>query len=115
MESALKLRPSHILVLLARKEDELERTKHPLQLRLELLILRAKYNANLATVYEQRNDSINKTLAQIRSPRGNVAIDAVVRPAGASKVDRLTTDTELLKTADNEARQAVFAYLDGPQ
>jgi hypothetical protein len=38
---------------------------------------------------------------------------AIVRPAHASNVDRLTTDTTLLWTADREAQRTAFDYLDG--
>jgi predicted patatin/cPLA2 family phospholipase len=115
LRCAMNSQPTHALVLLTRKEGELERPGPGLQLPLELLILRILFNAKLAAVYKQRHDDINQVVAAIRNPRGNVAIEAIARPAEASEVDRLSTDAALLRAADEEARQAVFAYLDGVQ
>jgi predicted patatin/cPLA2 family phospholipase len=111
-QCALATRGSHILVLMTRKEGELERPGRTLRLAIETLVLRLMHSGQLAGVYERRNQDINRVLALIRDPQRGVHIESIVRPASASDVERLTTDTLLLKTADEEAQRAVFTYLD---
>jgi predicted patatin/cPLA2 family phospholipase len=113
LHSAILAGASHILVLMTRKDGELEREGRTLQLAFESLLLRLFHNAKLAAVYRDRNQSINDVLALIQSASQSPRIEAIVRPAHASHVDRLTTDTALLKTADQEAQRAVFNYWDG--
>jgi predicted patatin/cPLA2 family phospholipase len=113
LHSAILTGSSHVLVLMTRKQGELERPHRTLQLAFESLLLRLFHNAKLAAVYRDRNQNINDVLALVQSASQSPAIEAIVRPAHASNVDRLTTDTTLLKTADQEAQRAVFNYLDG--
>jgi predicted patatin/cPLA2 family phospholipase len=113
LESAFAAGASHIVVLMTRKEAELERPGWTPRLAIESLILRLMHNGRLAGVYERRNRDINQVLAFIGSPERSELIESIVRPAGASEVGRLTTDTLLLEAADEEAQRAVFAYLDG--
>ena len=113
LQSAILAGASHVLVLMTRKQCELERPDRTPQLALESLLLRLFLNAKLAAVYRDRNQDINKVLALIQDTSQNPRIEAIVRPAHASNVDRLTTDTTLLKAADQEAQRAVFNYLDG--
>jgi predicted patatin/cPLA2 family phospholipase len=113
LQSAIRAGASHVLVLMTRKQGGLERQDRTPQLALESLLLRLFLNAKLAAVYRDRNQDINKVLALIQDTSQNPRIEAIVRPAHASNVDRLTTDTTLLKAADQEAQRAVFNYLDG--
>jgi predicted patatin/cPLA2 family phospholipase len=113
LHSALATGASHILVLMTRKRGELERGGPTLRFALESWLLRLFHNARLAAVYRDRNPNINDVLALIDGASQSPRIEAIVRPAHASNVDRLTTDTTLLKTADQEAQRAVFNYLDG--
>jgi predicted patatin/cPLA2 family phospholipase len=114
VHSAIMTGASHILVLMTRKQGELERPGRTLRLAVEALLLRLLHNAKLAAVYRDRNQNINDVLALIQSPPQSPRIESIVRPAHASEIDRLTTDTALLKAADQEAQRAVFDYLDGP-
>ena len=98
---------------MTRQQGELERPDRTLQFAIESLLLRLFHNAKLAAVYRDRNQNINDVLALIQSASQSPLIEAIVRPANASQIDRLTTDAALLKTADQEAQRAVFNYLDG--
>jgi predicted patatin/cPLA2 family phospholipase len=115
LDSALEVEPSHILVLMTRRLGEIERPDGGLRLKTEALILRLFYNADFARVYSVRNANINKTLQRIaaRNSLDRVTIHSVARPAHASQISRLTTDTDALMRADQEAQQAIFRYLDG--
>jgi predicted patatin/cPLA2 family phospholipase len=113
LHSAIWAGASHILVLMTRQQGELERRGPTLQLGFESSLLRLFLNAKLAAVYRHRNRNINDVLALIQSASQSPRIEAIARPAHASHIDRLTTDTALLKAAEQEAQRAVFKYLDG--
>lgn len=102
------------MTLMTRKEGELERPGRTLRLAVESLILRMTHNRRLAEVYERRNHDINEILALIENPGEHVRVHAIVRPANALEIDRLTTDADMLRSADKEAQRTVFAYLDDP-
>jgi predicted patatin/cPLA2 family phospholipase len=113
LDSAIRAGASHILVLMTRKQGELERPGPTLQLGFESWLLRLFLNAKLAAIYRDRNQNINDVLALVEGASQSPRIEAIVRPANASNVDRLTTDTTLLRTADREAQRTAFDYLDG--
>lgn len=113
LQCALAAGASHILVLMTRKEGEVERPDRAQGVLIESLILQLMYSRRLADVYKRRQQDINQVLAMIKNPRRNLLIESIVRPADASVVERLSTDAVLLKSADEDAQRAVFSYLDG--
>jgi predicted patatin/cPLA2 family phospholipase len=117
LRSAIDTGASHILVLMTRKRGELKRPDRGLRLLAEQLLLRLFYSANIGKLYKRRNADINEVLERIsaRIADQHVRVDSVVRSADSREVDRLTTETELLKQADREAQLAVFRYLDGDE
>jgi predicted patatin/cPLA2 family phospholipase len=112
IRSAMKSGASHILVLLTRKESDLVRPNRTVQRHLEMALIRAIYNKRLADIYRTRDERINETIYLIRHPHGEVVIESIARGPDAANVRRLTTSPTLLMAADDEARRAVFAYLD---
>lgn len=112
IKSAMDIGASHILVLMTRRDGELERAVNTVSITLESLGLRIFHGANLAAAYQRRNPGINETLAYIKAPHPIVRIEAIARPHNALEIDRLTTCSELLRRADKEAQLAVFNYLD---
>ena len=112
LRCALSSSPSHILVLMTRKEGELERLDRPWRSAIEKLIMHSVCSGNLAAVYGRRNSEINEVLARIQNSSYDPVIESIARGANASNVGRLTIDGPLLKTAGDEGRRAVFDYLD---
>jgi hypothetical protein len=85
---------------------------------LEAAMVRLFYGSELAHVLKSRNETINRTIRQIESGRaetrnGIVEIDRVVKPAESTKIERLTTDGKLLRSAFEEGRETAMAYIDG--
>jgi predicted patatin/cPLA2 family phospholipase len=112
LRCALSSSPSHILVLMTRKEGELERLDRPWRSAIEKLIMHSVCSGNLAAVYGRRNSEINEVLARIQNSSYDPVIESIARGASASNVGRLTIDGPLLKTAGDEGRRAVYDYLD---
>jgi predicted patatin/cPLA2 family phospholipase len=116
VQSALKAGASHILILMTRKEGQLERRDQAVRLLTDRWIIGRMYSPALADLYAMRSAEINRTLEQIGrlNAEGHVSIDSVVRPRSATDVRRLTTNADLLRIADKEGQDAVFRYLDSP-
>ena len=113
VDSALQAGATHVLVLMTRAEDELERADRPIRLFFEKLGIRVLYSAALASLYASRNAGINQMLAKLIRPEVNsVAIEALTRPPGSIPIDRLSIDVSQLERADREAQERVFRYLD---
>ncbi len=115
LKSAIKRGATHIIVLMTRAADELERPEG-MNL-LQLLLLRLLYGRKLAKVAQVRNAEINNTIEIVNSGKFDeggrkIVIDSVVRPSGSSFVDRLTTNAEILRQGASEGRTATFTYLD---
>jgi predicted patatin/cPLA2 family phospholipase len=114
VESALSAGATHILVLMTRKEGELERVDQPLRRWIESSALSRLYSANLANLYRGRNSSINDMISRVlrRGPDEAVLFDYVVRSESSTDVGRLTIDTGILRAADEDAQACVRSYLD---
>jgi predicted patatin/cPLA2 family phospholipase len=112
IESAIASGASHILVLMTRRDGELERLVGTLALAIESFGLSMMHGGTIAAAYRRRNPGINETLAFISKPPSNLNIETIVRPADALEITRLTTSAPLLMEADREAQKAVFSYLD---
>jgi predicted patatin/cPLA2 family phospholipase len=111
VRSAIDAGATHILVLMTRRDGELERPDRTWRLAVESLGLRILHHSKLAMAYERRNPGINKTLDFIRHPPPSLSIDSIVRPADALEIERLTISAALLIAADQEAQRAVLDYV----
>jgi predicted patatin/cPLA2 family phospholipase len=111
VRSAIDAGATHILVLMTRRDGELERPDGTWRLAVESLGLRVLHHSKLAMAYERRNPGINQTLEFIKHPPAGLNIDSIVRSATALDIDRLTVSTPLLKAADQEAQRAVLDYV----
>ena len=113
LESALGIGATHILILMTRKEGNLQRQNRAFDFLVGNILIQLMYSNALASLYVRRSANINRTLARISSLHsdGAVAVDTVVRGVNSCEVGRLTTDSELLKVADLEGQQAIFRYL----
>jgi predicted patatin/cPLA2 family phospholipase len=112
IDSAIAAGASHILVLMTRREGELERIVGSLALAIEAFGLRLMQGEKIAAAYKRRNPGINRMLEFIKNPPASLKIDTIVRPADSLDIDRLTTSAKMLIAADHEAQRAVFGYLD---
>ena len=112
-ESAIQAGASHLMVLMTRKEGGLERRSGKIRGWTEGLLLRYSYNDAVSRAYRSRNAGINEIVRKIENPPDEVQVSRVVRSAAAAAdVGTLTTDAALLRKAEQEAREAVFSYLD---
>lgn len=115
LRSALEAGATHIIVLMTRRANELERSANSLSFRLEECALRLVYGKRLAAAYSQRHVSINEALREIAGGQlsGGGRVDMIVRPpSDEPDVQRLTTDRDALIKACADARAASLAYLD---
>jgi predicted patatin/cPLA2 family phospholipase len=115
LKSAIDVGATHVLVLMGRKANELQRTSRNHRWHMPSIVLGAIYGSVIADLYRKKNDGINLILDQIQSkqaPNG-ARIDSIVRSATSIEIGRLTTDTDILKRADCDSREAALAYLDG--
>jgi predicted patatin/cPLA2 family phospholipase len=115
LKSAIDVGATHVLVLMGRKENELQRKSGDHRLHMPSIVLGAFYGSVIADLYRKKNDGINLILNQIQlkqAPNG-ARIDSIVRGATSVEIGRLTTDTGILKRADCDSREAALAYLDG--
>jgi predicted patatin/cPLA2 family phospholipase len=111
--SAVERGATHVLILLTRRDQELERKKcRPLAL-LESLAMRIVYGPALAKLYASRADRINNDLKLIYENNiGNVAMDYIARPKTDSRVRRFSLETDLLKKGAAEGYEAIRRYVD---
>lgn len=111
--SAVQRAATHVLILLTRRERELERKKGRIIALMERLTMRFVYGAALAKLYSSRSERINNDLHLIFEKKiGNVAMDYIARPETDSRVRRFTLDTDLLKKGAAEGYQAIRRYAD---
>jgi predicted patatin/cPLA2 family phospholipase len=111
--SAVQRAATHVLVLLTRRDHELERKKGRLLSLLESLAMRFVYGSALAKLYASRSERINNDLHLIfQRDIGDVAMDYIARPVTDSRVRRFTLDTDLLKKGAEEGYQAIRRYVD---
>lgn len=111
--SAVQRAATHVLVLLTRRDQELERKKSKPVALLEWLAVRFVYGGVLADLYASRSERINNDLRLIFERNiGNVTMDYIARPMTDSRVRRFTLETALLKKGAEEGYQAIRRYAD---
>jgi predicted patatin/cPLA2 family phospholipase len=112
--SAVAMGATHILVLMSRGESRTRRYKdQSIVMSLEVAILRLFHGKNLGQIYMLRDKENWKTIREMEQNRSSPYVDVIRRKSMSTAVGRLTIDASVLRRADEEARQAVFAYLDG--
>lgn len=112
-QSAVQRAATHVLILLTRRDRELERKKGKLISLLEQLAMRFVYGPKLAKLYASRSERINSDLRLIFARQiGNVAVDYIARPETDSRVRRFTLDTDLLKKGAEEGYQTIRNYAE---
>jgi len=112
IDSALRQGATHVLVLVTRKEGEMERPMKGALRQPDLIALGAVYGGAVYRAYSARNAGINNMLKRIRDPIVNgIHFSIVARKHDDTEVDRLTIDAGLLERADVESRQAMQRYL----
>lgn len=112
IDSAVSVGATHIVVLLTRREGELERKrKEAKTLSPDLIFLSHFYSQKVADLYSTRNSRINEELAiAARGIASNGAsIDVITRPFSSTPIERLTLSGSALRAAADEARRAVFS------
>lgn len=111
IDSALRQGATHVLVLVTRKAGEMERPAAG-GFQADLFALGAVYGKGAHASYKVRNARINAVLERVNMPvNDGVHYSIVSRKANDTEVGRLTTDTQLLKAADRESREAMQRYL----
>ena len=86
--------------------------KYSLAMSLEVALLKLFHGRKLAEIYMIMDKENLETIWNIEQKRGNPCVDIIRRKPLSTIVGRLTTDAAVLRRADEEARQAVFGYLD---
>jgi predicted patatin/cPLA2 family phospholipase len=110
--SAVENGATHVLILLTRRDHELERKKSRPLVILETLAMRLVYGRRLARLYRSRRDRINNELKLIfASTIGNVTMDYIARPGTASRVRRFSLETDVLKKGAEEGYDAIRRYV----
>jgi predicted patatin/cPLA2 family phospholipase len=111
--SAIAIGATHILVLMSRGEiPPSQRKNQSLAMSLEAAILKLFHGQKLAEMYMITDKENLETIWEIEQNRGYPCVDIIRRKPLSTTVGRLTTDAAVLRRADEEARQAVFGYLD---
>lgn len=114
LASALRLKATHILVLMTRRKSELGRRTGPLNGLLERSLVRLLIGKPIASLLRVRNEKINALLQQLETGLGPLGekIELFARDHTACKVDRLSKDTGLLQRAEQEARDLMARFIE---
>jgi predicted patatin/cPLA2 family phospholipase len=107
---------THMLVLVTRREHEVERPVREGAYKLDEIVLGLVYGWRIAKAYRDRNRRTNEVLSavlsgQLHANGREIAVDHVLRPETGLDVSRLSTDGELLRQAADEAHRAVIDRL----
>jgi predicted patatin/cPLA2 family phospholipase len=110
IQSAIDEGATHVIVLMTRPEDQLIKPPPRKLPSLDGLVLGLAYGPKVATIFEQRREIINDTIAKARSGflEPGVRICSIARAAGATNVGRFTTNEAMLRAAADEGRAAIL-------
>jgi predicted patatin/cPLA2 family phospholipase len=113
VDSAVAAGATHIILLMTRPVDQLVRPVGRSVLSFDGLALRFAYGVKIKAMFDQRNKTINETVASVKTGYlgPQVRIFGIARATGATVVERLTTNEMLLRAAAKEAREAVLQSL----
>jgi len=114
LKSALDAGATHVIVLMTRRENELER-RNVKSTKYEAGVLKLIYGNPIASLYRERGEKINRIIKTISAGRTDCGarIEYIARPEGAVEIDRLTTNAEVIGEARHDSRYAATKYLDG--
>jgi predicted patatin/cPLA2 family phospholipase len=112
LESAEAAGATHLLVLLTRRDGELERTMGGPRSLFEDALVCSRCDSNVLALVRARPAAINDTVTlcydQVRQDAKGILIHPVTVPRNAVNIGRLTRDEATLKLGDRAGQQAIY-------
>jgi predicted patatin/cPLA2 family phospholipase len=112
LESAHAAGATHLLVLLTRRQGELERTTGGPRSWFEEVLVRSRCDPNVLALYRARAAAINDMIAlcydRARQDAKGFLIHPVTIPRDGVDIGRLTTDEATLRLGDRTGQQAIY-------
>lgn len=112
LESAKSAGATHLLVLMTRREGELERTTGGPRSLFEDALVRSRCDPNVLTLVRARPAAINAMVAlcydRARQEAKGILIHPVTIPGTSVDINRLTKDENMLRHGDRAGQQAIY-------
>jgi predicted patatin/cPLA2 family phospholipase len=112
LDSAQAAGATHLLVLMTRREGELERIAGGPRSLFEEALVRAHCDANVLLLFRARPAAINEMVSlcydTVQQEAKGLAIQAVAIPPDSVVIDRMTKDASVLQRGDRAGQQAIL-------
>ena len=113
VRSAIAAGATHVLALMTRRADEIERSAGNISKLIERMILKALRNKHVLGMYTLRDAGTNEAIAlclnEARARAHGIRVQPVVIPPIGVTIGRLAKDEALLRSGDRMGQDAIYA------